>query len=216
MGEHMGNRATRLPRPGAWMVTLRRVLSLTLVATALWLLWVLSSASSQTVSLGVAAMILAAVLSLAFLAQGRAAVIGFIAFAFLVPSMLGGPTLPAMVNDGAAWQPFARASIPRLVAEGKTVVGDVTADWCLTCQVNKRLVLADADVATHLKGPDIVTLRADWTRPDPAIAEYLASHGRYGIPFNIVYGPGRPDGLVLPELLTTTAMLEALETAKRR
>jgi suppressor for copper-sensitivity B len=143
-------------------------------------------------------------------------VIGFIAFAFLVPTMLGGPTLPTAAIDGTSWQPFARTSIPRLVAEGKTVVVDVTAEWCLTCQVNKRLVLTDTDVAARLKAPDVVTLRADWTRPDPTIAEYLASHGRYGIPFNIVYGPGQPDGLVLPELLTTTAMLEALETAKRR
>ncbi|MND08084.1 hypothetical protein D3C83_304780 [compost metagenome] len=58
-----------------------------------------------------------------------------------------------------------------------------------------------------------MALRADWTRPDPAIADYLASHDRYGIPFNVVYGPGRPEGIVLPELLTVATRLEAIETA---
>jgi suppressor for copper-sensitivity B len=95
-------------------------------------------------------------------------------------------------------------------------VVDVTADWCLTCQVNKRLVVADETISTRLKAADVVALRADWTRPDPAIADYLASHGRYGIPFNVVYGPGRPEGVVLPELLTVSAMVEAMETASGR
>jgi suppressor for copper-sensitivity B len=62
----------------------------------------------------------------------------------------------------------------------------------------------------------VVALRADWTRPDPAIADYLASHGRYGIPFNAVYGPGRPEGVVLPELLTVAAMTDALDAAGSR
>ncbi len=208
--------ATRLPRPGAWMATLRRVLALALAATALWLLWVLSSSSGPAVSLAVGVLMIAAVVALALMSRARLAVVAMIAFAFIAPQVLGTAARLERVSDDGLWRPFDRAEIPRLVAAGRTVVVDVTADWCLTCQVNKRLVIADATIAARLKRPDIAALRADWTRPDPEIADYLASHGRYGIPFNVVYGPGRPDGVVLPELLTVAAMVEAIETASRR
>ena len=208
--------ATRLPRPGAWMATLRRILALALAATGLWLLWVLSSSSGLPVSLAVGVLMIAAVGALALMQRARLAVVAMIAFAFIAPQALGTSTTPERVADGDLWRPFDRAEIPRLVAAGKTVVVDVTADWCLTCQVNKRLVIADEAISKRLKAPDVVALRADWTRPDRAIADYLASHGRYGIPFNVVYGPGRPDGVVLPELLTVSAMVEAIETAGRR
>ena len=208
--------ATRLPRPGAWMATLRRVLALALAATALWLLWVLSSSSGPAVSLAVGVLMIAAVVSLALMSRARLAVAAMIAFAFIAPQVLGTAARLERASDDGLWRPFDRAEIPRLVVAGKTVVVDVTADWCLTCQVNKRLVVADATIAARLKRPDIAALRADWTRPDPAIADYLASHGRYGIPFNVVYGPGRPDGIVLPELLTVAAMVEAIETAAAR
>ena len=83
---------------------------------------------------------------------------------------------------------------------------DVTADWCLTCKVNERLVLDSARGARATRRPGVVAMRADWTRPDPAIAAYLRRFGRYGIPFNAVYGPGAPGGLPLPELLTADAV----------
>ena len=208
--------ATRLPRPGAWMATLRRILALALAATALWLLWVLASASGRPVALAVGLLMIAAIGALALMSRARLAVVAVIAFAFIAPQVLGTSAAIVKASDDGLWRTFERAEIPRLVAAGKTVVVDVTADWCLTCQVNKRLVVADGAISARLKAPDIVALRADWTRPDPAIADYLASHGRYGIPFNVVYGPGRPDGIVLPELLSVAAMVEAIETASRR
>ncbi len=206
--------ATRLPRPGAWMATFRRILALALGATALWLVWVLASSSGRAVAIGVGALMVASLAALALLPRARVAVAGLVVFAFLLPAALG--TAVEAPTDTTLWQRFDRQAIPRLVAEGKTVVVDVTADWCVTCQVNKRVVIADDAVAARLRASDVVALKADWTRPDAAIADYLASHGRYGIPFNVVYGPGNPDGIVLPELLTTTAMLQALDTAKRR
>jgi suppressor for copper-sensitivity B len=208
--------ATRLPRHGPWMATLRRILALALGATALWLLWVLASASGRTAALGVGVMMAAAVAALAFLPRARVAVAGLVVFAFVVPAALGTSAAPEKIDDAALWRTFDRLAILRLVAEGKTVFVDVTAEWCLTCQVNKKLVVGNDSVAARLKAPDVVALRADWTRPDPAIADYLASHGRYGIPFNVVYGPGKPGGIVLPELLTVGSVIEALDAAGRR
>ncbi len=111
------------------------------------------------------------------------------------------------------WQPFDRAAIPALVAAGKTVFVDVTAAWCITCPFNKTTVLDRGEVARRLAGGPVVAMRADWTLPDAGIAAYLERSGRFGIPFNAVYGPALPRGLVLPELLTEDAVLAALDRA---
>jgi len=103
--------------------------------------------------------------------------------------------------------------IPALVASGKTVFVDVTAEWCLTCKANKKLVLEVEPVLSLLRGANVVAMRGDWTRPDPAIGDYLRKFGRYGIPFNAVYGPSAPGGIALPELLTAEAVKSAFDRA---
>ena len=97
--------------------------------------------------------------------------------------------------------------------DGHIVFVDVTADWCLTCKVNERLVLDQDSVRQALTAKGVVAMRADWTRPDPAIARYLREFGRYGIPFNAVYGPNLPAGYALPEILTADRVLAALGQA---
>lgn len=111
------------------------------------------------------------------------------------------------------WQTFDRAAIPRIVSEGTVVFVDVTADWCITCKANKALVIERGIVAETLASPGVVPMLADWTKPDNAISRYLEAHGRYGIPFNIVYGPAKPEGIVLPEILTTDKVMEAIQRA---
>ena len=124
------------------------------------------------------------------------------------------PVSPVAQTDSTAvWQPFDEVELARLVRSGKAVIVDVTADWCLTCQVNKKLVLDTAPVADWLKADETVAMRADWTRPNPKIAAYLASFGRYGIPFNAIYGPQAPKGVALPELLTSALVIEAVLNA---
>ena len=119
----------------------------------------------------------------------------------------------AMTRGDSHWIAFDEAAIPGYVANNRVVFVDVTADWCITCQANKKLVIDQQPVADRLK--DIVAMKADWTNPDPKIADFLGRHGRYGIPFNIVYGPGAPAGIVLPELLTTEAVNTALDQAAK-
>ncbi|MGH6953524.1 MAG: thioredoxin family protein, partial [Alphaproteobacteria bacterium] len=136
------------------------------------------------------------------------------ALAFLAPTFLPAEPakVPAVVEE--RWQPFEESRIPALVAEGRTVLVHVSADWCITCRVNKALVLDRGAVASRLGESGVVAMIADWTRPDEGIAAYLARFGRYGIPFDAVYGPGAPDGIVLPELLTEGVVLEALAAAR--
>ena len=215
--------ATRLPRPGPWMVSLRRFLGLALAATGIWLLSVLAVSIGTTGAIAVGGLTAAAV---GLLRLGRSARLGIalaVLAAFLVPGWLGTPpgnaiTKATFTGSGELDKllaAFDAAAIPGLVAEGKTVFVDVTADWCLTCQVNKGLVLNTEPVLKVFKAPKVVVMRADWTLPDPVIAAYLARYGRYGIPFNAVYGPGAPDGIVLPELLSQSAVLDAFSRASK-
>ncbi|MDI1228044.1 MAG: protein-disulfide reductase DsbD family protein [bacterium] len=153
-----------MPKPGKWMITLRKVLAVILLATAVWLGSVLFRVSAE----------------------------------------------PAL---DAGWQQFDAALIAPAVNEGKTVMVDVTADWCLTCKANKKFVLEQDDVKAALNAPNILLLQADYTQQDDVTAQYLGTFGRYGIPFNVVYGPAAPEGIVLPELLTKKAVVDALNAA---
>ena len=140
--------------------------------------------------------------------------LGMIALGIALPAALPNASSPLV--EAGVWQPFSQERLARSVADGKTVLVDVTADWCITCQANKATVLSRGEVAALLSSGDVIALQADWTRPDPKIQAYLASFGRYGIPFNAVYGPKAPGGLALPELLSQSAVLKAIETAGHR
>src|SRR6185369_3952362 len=123
------------------------------------------------------------------------------------------PSVQQAEGGAVQWQTFDDAAIPTLVASGKTGFVDVTADWCLTCKANKTLVIDRQPVSAALHAPGTVAMIADWTKPDPVIAAYLTKFDRYGIPLNVVYGPKAPEGIALPELLTSDAILAALKQA---
>jgi suppressor for copper-sensitivity B len=125
-------------------------------------------------------------------------------------------TVPHRIaKESGIWTPFDEQTIHRHVREGKIVFVDITADWCITCKANKRFTLAREEISEKLFNNDkVVAMQGDWTNPDPVITSYLQKFERYGIPFNIVYGPKAPDGIILPELLTPSFVLNAIEQAK--
>ena len=209
----------RLPRPGRWMLVLKLVLALLLGLTAGWLFWVLAGVSGWPAALAVGAALALGIGVIATGARIPAAARGVALAAALVaalaaPLVIAPPAREAVAGDGAiSWTRFDSAAIPRIVARGEVVFVDVTADWCLTCKANKALVIDRDPVAGALDDAGVTAMQADWTRPDPAISRYLARHDRYAIPFNIVYGPGAPEGIVLPELLSAEAVMQALTRA---
>jgi suppressor for copper-sensitivity B len=217
--------ATRLPKPGPWMVRLRKVMGFALAATGLWLVSVLSAVIGLTASI-IVGLLMIGVIATVFLSFrlhrfwqiGGTSIMVMALLAFAAPSIIPNDASGARMLDKdprfiGLWQPFDAAAIPGLVRDGKTVFVDVTADWCLTCQVNKAFVLAKDGMIKRLGADNVVAMQADWTLPDDAIAAYLATFGRYGIPFNAVYGPGLPGGLALPELLTHDRVTKALDKA---
>ena len=157
--------ASRLPRPGAWLTQLKRVLALGLFLTSAWLVSIMVTISSDAVA----------------------------------------------IEDN--WQAWSPSAAQEQVSQGHVVFVDVTAAWCLTCKANKALVLDSDDITKAFDDKNVKRLRADWTKPNDEISQFLAEHDRFGIPFNIVYGPNAPQGIILPELMTIAAVQDAISQA---
>jgi suppressor for copper-sensitivity B len=215
--------ATKLPRPGGWMLVVKKVLALALVGTAVWLLSVLAFQVNLEAAYFLAALMVAAVVALFVrprLPQSirpvAMATVVLMAMASFAAPQLGAAVSEDVAVDDPIWQPFDPDAIPQLVADGKIVFVDVTAEWCITCQVNKKLVLTRGASRVLLSDPNVIAMRADWTNPDEGIARYLASFNRFGIPFNVIYGPVAPNGLALPELLKERVVVETFSQATGR
>ncbi|HLY88968.1 MAG TPA: protein-disulfide reductase DsbD domain-containing protein, partial [Acetobacteraceae bacterium] len=188
-----------LPRPGPWMRWLQFVLGFALLGTAVWLLFALASETGLQPALlaGAALAVLLGVLAwLAHRASGRRfatlAAVTLAIVTVLAPALRGeaGPVAaPAADASTGLWRPFDEAAVHQMIAQGQVVFVDVTAAWCLTCKANELAVLDREPVAGRLRGPGVTTVRADWTRPSPAVTALLQHFGRYGVPLDVVYGP---------------------------
>ncbi|MEP5758338.1 MAG: protein-disulfide reductase DsbD domain-containing protein [Litoreibacter sp.] len=203
----------RLPKPGAWMNVVKLVLAGLMAATALWLGSVLHSIIGN---IGIGLLAVALLITILGVSQARnmfragGLAIGLAAI-LIAPSFTAAPVI-AVTDE--TWMPFDEAEIASYVADGQIVFVDVTAAWCLTCKANKSLVLEREAVQTRLNAENTMAMVADWTRPDPTILAYLQKNDRFGIPFNIIYGPGAPEGIPLPEILTQDAVLQAFAQAE--
>lgn len=196
-----------LPQPGAWMVRFKEVLAFPMFATMVFLLWVLS----QQVEADALALVLLAGLVFAFGAWavrwGRAGALlaGAAGAALLLFFGLAGQGGVAPRPDEAAvpgsWRAWSASAVATEQAAGRPVFVDFTAAWCVTCQVNKALVLSKADVAAAFAETDTALFEADWTTRSPEIAAELARHGRVGVPLYLLYTPGRAAPEILPQQL---------------
>ncbi len=223
--------ASRLPRPGAWMETLKQLLAFPLLATVVWLVWV---ASVQAGPHAVGAILMGLVL-IAFAAwvtgrfpgtPARVVAGGALAVALLLGSTIrpvDPPARSAVAGDAAvaagavavddfAWEPFSTARLAELRAAGRPVFVDFTAAWCVTCQVNKKVALETAEVINKMRQLGVVAIRADWTRPDAEITRALQEFGRDGVPLYVLYsGRENEPPKILPQILTPTIVIAELE-----
>lgn len=219
-------RATRLlPRPGEWMATLRGVMGFLIAGTTIWLLYVLAAQmdSARLAFLEIGLLTLALFIWLQSRSQkmalrvfGRA---GAVTAAVLVLLLANGATAQSRGPGTAAggvqvldWVPWDPVQAETLAAEGRLVFVDVTADWCATCKVNERLVLETDETAELFDRYEVVAMKADWTNRNDDIARYLASFGRYGIPFYALYRPGQ-EPHVFSELLRGGRLEEAIRNS---
>ncbi len=216
--------ARRMPRPGPWMETFKQAMAFPLYLAVVWLLWVLAR---QTDANGLAAVLIGMVL-LAFalwlgqgrdrgpsLAVARHATVGL----SLVLAVAALATAARFEADGAVvavdahWQAWSPSRLETLRAEPQqAVLVNMTADWCVTCLVNERVALNTDTVREAMAAHDVVYLKGDWTRRDPAITAYLAEFGRNGVPLYVLYPPNGGEPRVLPQVLTPGLVVQAIES----
>lgn len=217
--------AQLLPKPGPWMDKLRVVMGFLLAAAAIWLLYVLAAQVSRErlafIELSILALALFVWIRHSAATRGwlkKLALVGMVAMMVLAVTLAVGAEPASATPSGGEhsglidWLAFDRQEAERLAAEGHLVFVDVTADWCFTCKVNERLVLETPEVAEALERHEVISMKADWTTRSDTITQYLADHGRYGIPFYLLYRPGR-EPHVFSELLTKEAVISEIEQA---
>lgn len=212
--------ALLLPKPGKWMGTIKLVFALMILATSLWLLSLLVSFIGLTKVLLIAAVFLILLFALIAKKHGKrillitlASTLIISAAGLLVSSLTAKHWVTPLGND-LVWQPLDTAQLKEHVEAGKTVFVDVTADWCVTCKANKIGVLLQDPVYSALQAENIVLMKGDWTVRSDKVTQYLQSYGRYGVPFNIVYGPNAPQGIELSTILSSKAVIEAINTTQ--
>ena len=221
----------RLPKPGQWMVTFRQLLGFPLLATAAWLAWVLGHQQG----VDAVAILLLAMVALALagwlhgLQQRRGSRRGWVDLLIVGLMLMQVPLWQQMsepadvvaasvsqsgnqVDVQPAWEAFDALKLEGYLAAGEPLFIDFTAAWCITCQVNKRVALHRPRVAAYFAEQGIRTIRADWTRQDPAITAALARVGRNGVPTYVYYDPAGRFHL-LPELLTPNMVIEQINLA---
>ena len=231
-----------VPWPGPWMETFKHAMGFVLLATILWLLSVFGAQTGVQglirllaflMAIGILAWVHGRFLTLSSSSGARAAIWAITAVVVLLSyqrilheavaapfqeSGLDGPTpsIQAAAGDEVTWEPFSKQALAEAVAAGNTVFLDFTAEWCWTCKVNEKTVLADTEVEQLFLRHGVVTLKGDWTRRDPEITDILKQHGRAGVPFYAVYPADNPGQvIVLPELINKKLVLESLHKAGR-
>ena len=212
-----------LPKPGAWMEYLKLAVSLPIFLAVIWMVWVFAQvAGSNGVAALLAGMLLTAIAGWALghwpaKRFSTMAAIVLLSAAIALPCFVATAlpvrkTISETSAHATAWEPFSPQRLAAVRAQGKPVFVDFSAAWCLSCQVNERVVLDRPDVEEAFRKSGVVMLRADWTNHDDTITAALSQLGRSGVPTYALYSGGPQSApQLLPEVLTTRIVLDALQ-----
>jgi len=200
------------------MNAIKMLMGLGLIGTVIWLVWLINLQAGNIATLVLSMLLIGLAGCLYFREHISASVhaplvAGIVICAFVVPSMLSSVRTDTQIRAIAdsGYRPFTEEGLARALASEKAVFVDVTAEWCITCKVNKKLVLESDQIIEAFARFDLELIRADWTEANPEISDFLARYNRFGIPFNILFAPNGRDYIILPEILTADSLAEALD-----
>ena len=217
--------ARLLPKPGAWMETLKQLLAFPMYATAAWLVWVLAKQrGADAAGLWLAAAIALALGAWAWTRLRSGGGRGWWGIVLIALAGIGWPMLKlhqlpkpqatlGASSNGIASVAFSEPALAELRAQGRVVFVNMTADWCVSCKANEKTVFARDGFRSALQAADAVYMVGDYTDDDPAITAYLQRHKAVGVPLYVVYPRGGGEGRILPVLLTPGIAGDALEQA---
>ena len=221
-----------LPRPGPWMLHVKQFMGFLLLATLLFLLYVVGAQRGLEGAIWASCFLLvisvACWMKGAFVVPTVSAVKRIVVLVLMLLSVIGSGVYfigdkfqSAKIASADSqirgdWQPFTPERLQTELEQGRTVFVDFTAAWCLTCKFNEASVLEAQDVREAFQRHGIVKLKADWTNGDPVITKLLQHFGRPGVPLYVLYPAKNEEPIVFPELLTKSMILDKLETVARR
>src|SRR5437763_3982912 len=221
-----------LPRPGPWMVHVKQFMGFLLLATLLFLLYVLGAQRGLEGAIWASCFLLvisvACWMKGAFVLPTAPAVKRIVVLVLMLLLVIGSgayfigdkfqsakiPSADSQIKGD--WQPFTPERLQTELEQGRTVFVDFTAAWCLTCKFNEASVLEAQDVREAFQRHAIVKLKADWTNGDPVITKLLQQFGRPGVPLYVLYPAKNEEPIVFPEVLTKSMVLDKLESVARR
>lgn len=201
-----------MPRPGRWMQVLKQAMAFPMLLTTLWLLWILG----QVRGVNSVMIVLAGCVALGFaffLSEFARKVARITALIVLLSGVIliynsESPLDRATQNSGGLWQNYSEARFASL--KGQNIFINMTADWCLTCKVNERLVFDDSEVQALMHAKNVIWLKGDWTKRNEEVTRFLNRYDRVGVPFYVLYSLHNPGGTSLPEVLTKSKFIEYL------
>lgn len=209
----------KLPKPGPWMATFKEILAFPMLLTVLWLLWVLSFQAQMEVVLYILLFLLALTFAIWSLKKFKKSIVKWILFlssllssGFLLIHNLSESSPQGTQKQDEVWVPYSEEVLAKYREEGTPVFVDFTAAWCITCQVNKRVVLNTDDIQLAFKNAGVILMKADWTNKDPVITKALESFDRNSVPLYVLYTKNKNEKpFILPEILTKDIVLNNLK-----
>lgn len=212
---------TFIPKSGKWMVLVKRLLTMLVYLTIIWLLYILVS----LLDLKAVIILFLICLLLQFIIENNQGMLksaamklviclAVIAAGFFLPQITSSNDRTRHLEARVVWQEFSYKALETNIADGKVVIVDVTADWCMTCKYNKFTVLDNEFMLGYYGDHDIVTLRANYTASSEEINNFLASYNQHGIPFDVVFSRKYPHGIILPPILKTSDVIKSIDRAR--
>ena len=205
----------KLPKPGQWMDNLKQFFAFPMYLTAIWLLWVVGRQTGLDIVIAICVGLILMVMAIwlwQLAGRNHSHSLTKVLAAGLFVAAIAYPSFKLEGNDPSKWQDYSPERLAALRQSGEAVFINLSADWCITCLVNERIAMGDAFYKA-LEDNSITYLKGDWTHKDPQITQLLNQYNRNGVPLYLVFPKGSGPAEILPQLLTKTSLIDALERA---